>query len=47
MELRWIETGWIRWPAGQVLADHIASLRKEPPIRPGTLDPYTPTRAGN
>ena len=39
---QWYHTGWIRWPAGQYLVDHIASLRKEPPIRPGTPDPYVP-----
>ncbi|MFA9562674.1 MAG: sulfatase-like hydrolase/transferase, partial [Nitrospirota bacterium] len=39
---RWIENGWVRWPVGQVLVDHAASLQKEPPIRPGTLDPYKP-----
>jgi arylsulfatase A-like enzyme len=39
---RWIENGWVRWPAGQVLVDHAASLQKEPPIRPGTPDPYKP-----
>jgi arylsulfatase len=41
---QWYHNGWIRWPAGQVLVDHLASLRKEPPIRPGTPDPYTPAR---
>ncbi len=44
MDPRFIENSWIRWPAGQVLVDHIASLKKEPPIRPGTPDPYTPNR---
>jgi hypothetical protein len=28
----------------QVLVDHAASLQKEPPIRPGTLDSYDPAR---
>jgi len=42
LDPRWIETGWIRWPAGQVLVDHIKSLKKELPIRPGTPDPYKP-----
>ena len=39
---RWWQTGWVRWPAGQVLVDHIVTLKKEPPIRPGTQDPYSP-----
>lgn len=39
---QWYHNGWIRWPAGQHLVEHIASLRKEPPIRPGTPDPYKP-----
>ena len=38
----WYEVGWIRWPAGQHVVDHAKSLMIEPPIRPGTLDPYTP-----
>ncbi len=39
---KWIEATWMRWPAGQVLSDHIETLQTEPPIRPGTPDPYTP-----
>ena len=42
LDPRWIETTWIRWPAGQVLVDHVESFKKEPPIRPGTPDPYVP-----
>jgi arylsulfatase len=38
----WYYSGWIRWPAGELLVDHIGSLRAEPPIRPGTPDPYVP-----
>jgi arylsulfatase len=33
---------WVRYPAGQVLVDHAMSLRQEPPIPPGTPDPYQP-----
>ena len=33
---------WVRWPMGELLSDHQASLAKEPPIAPGTTDPYTP-----
>ena len=34
---------WIRYPAGEALLNHAASLQQEPPIRPGTPDPYEPT----
>jgi len=34
---------WVRYPAGQVLVDHGASLQREPPIPPGTPDPYSPS----
>jgi hypothetical protein len=27
---------WVRFPAGKILADHLASLQKYPPIKPGT-----------
>ena len=36
------ENFWVRFPAGKVLTDHAVSLQKEPPIRPGTPDPYVP-----
>jgi arylsulfatase len=38
----WYHSGWIRWPAGKYVVEHAASLKKEPPIRPGTPDPYKP-----
>ena len=38
------ENLWVRYPASQVLLDHMASLKKEPPIRPGTPDPYLPPK---
>ena len=41
---RWIENGWVRWPAGQVILDHAVSLQKEPPIPLGTPDPYEPPK---
>ena len=34
------ENLWVRFPASKVLLEHAASLKKEPPIRPGTPDPY-------
>ncbi|MFH0983528.1 MAG: hypothetical protein V2A79_18590 [Planctomycetota bacterium] len=37
-----IENTWVRWPAGQVLVEHLVSLKKEPPIRPSAPDPYAP-----
>jgi arylsulfatase len=33
---------WVRWPMGEVLKAHAKSLAEEPPIRPGTPDPYLP-----
>jgi arylsulfatase len=39
---QWYYVGWIRWPAGEHLVRHIASFQQEPPIRPGTPDPYVP-----
>jgi arylsulfatase len=33
---------WVRWPMGELLKAHRASLAKEPPIKAGTPDPYTP-----
>ena len=33
---------WVRWPAGQVLTDHLVSLKAEPPVPPGAKDPYSP-----
>ena len=38
------ENLWVRFPAGKILTDHAVSLQKEPPIRPGTPDPYAPKR---
>ena len=35
---------WVRYPASQALIDHAASLQREPPIPPGTPDPYEPPR---
>jgi arylsulfatase len=39
LDPRFVENLWVRWPAGQALVDHRASLKKEPPIPPGTPDP--------
>ena len=33
---------WVRWPMGTILTKHAESLQKEPPIKPGTPDPYEP-----
>jgi arylsulfatase A-like enzyme len=35
---------WVAKAASRHLAEHVASLRKEPPIRPGAPDPYTPKK---
>ncbi len=39
---QWYHIGWVSWPAGEYIVDHAASLQKEPPIKPGTADPYVP-----
>jgi hypothetical protein len=41
---QWYHVGWIRWPASEHLRRHLASLEQEPPIPPGTPDPYAPGR---
>lgn len=46
LDPRFVENLWVRWPAGQALVDHRASLKKEPPIPPGTPDPYSPRSGG-
>ena len=33
---------WVRYPAGEVLVNHGKSMQQEPPIPPGTPDPYKP-----
>lgn len=33
---------WVRWPMGEIIAEHTASLKAEPPIPEGTPDPYVP-----
>jgi len=38
------ENFWVRFPIAKILTEHAASLKREPPIRPGTLDPYIPPR---
>ena len=42
---RLTENLWVRWPAGQVLTDHMASLKEEPPVPPGAQDPYKPVES--
>lgn len=36
---------WVRWPMSDILAEHVKSLAEEPPIAPGTPDPYVPANA--
>jgi len=31
---------WVRYPAGQVLIEHLKTFREEPAIPPGMTDPY-------
>jgi len=35
---------WVAKAASRPLTEHLASLKKYPPIKPGTLDPYVPKR---
>jgi arylsulfatase A-like enzyme len=37
-----IENTWVAGPAMKIAADFTESLKKSPPIEPGTPDPYTP-----
>jgi arylsulfatase A-like enzyme len=39
-----IQDLWVRYPAGKILVDHLASFQKYPPIQPGTADPYVPPK---
>ena len=41
---RVVEDLWARFPITKSLAEHFASLKKEPPIPPGTPDPYVPPK---
>ena len=38
------ESLWVRYPMTQILLDYMATLKKGPPVPPGTLDPYNPLR---
>ena len=40
---RVLENFWVRYPAAQVLAEHMKSIKQEPLVRPGTPDPYLPS----
>lgn len=35
---------WVRWPMAEILKAHGASLKREPPIKSSTPDPYTPPK---
>lgn len=41
---RVVEDLWARFPIAKALGEHLGSLKKEPPIAPGTPDPYVPER---
>ena len=41
---RALKSLWVRFPAFDVLAEHMKSLQQEPPVGPGTQDPYTPAK---
>jgi arylsulfatase len=38
LDPRMADSLWVRYPASQILIEHIESLKKEPPIRPGAPD---------
>jgi arylsulfatase len=38
--------GWVLHPIAAAAAAFLKSLAVEPPIKPGTLDPYTPPKSG-
>jgi hypothetical protein len=44
LDTRMPEDLWVRYPMSQILLEHVASFQKEPPIRPGTPDPYVPPK---
>jgi arylsulfatase len=35
---------WVRWPMADIMLEHLESLQHEPPIKPGTPDPYVPPK---
>ena len=35
---------WVRWPMAKIMGEHLKSLQEEPPIKPGTPDPYVPAK---
>ena len=35
---------WVRWPMAELLKSHTTLLNQEPPIKPGTPDPYMPEK---
>lgn len=37
-----VEDLWVRYPLSAALVKHLQSLQAEPPIKPGTPDPYVP-----
>lgn len=39
-----VKVGWVATPMMKILTDWEASLKKHPPIKMGTPDPYKPSR---
>ena len=39
-----LRNSWVATPAMKIVTDFEASLKKHPPIPPGTPDPYTPPK---
>ncbi|QUR70007.1 sulfatase-like hydrolase/transferase [Mycobacterium spongiae] len=40
-----VEAAWVRFPAFEVLKEHLASFAHEPPVPKGAPDPYVPANA--
>jgi hypothetical protein len=39
------QNGWVAGPSMGIVADFEASLKRYPPISPGTPDPYVPPKS--
>jgi len=35
---------WVRYPMSELLVKHMQSMQEEPPIKPGTPDPFVPAK---
>lgn len=44
---RVVEDLWVRFPIAKALGENLQSWKEEPPIPPGTPDPYVPASQGS